>query len=218
LNIAVVIATVFNNRDKNNGILDEIREEQSKIRQELAGQEISGIPEIKVWREAYSAFGGKPKKNRSSVENLYRMALDSVELRSINKLVDIYNLISLKWMMPVGGEDIDKMKGDLVLTFAGDNENPVRLLGEQEEKPPKPGEVIYKDEEGTVCRRWNWKESDRTKLTEDSRKAIFVIEALEPTVDTVRDAAEELAKRIIDICGGETRVEVLDREKPEVEI
>ena len=71
-------------------------------------------------------------------------------------------------------------QGDVLLTFATDDEPPVHLLGEPEARPPKPGEVIYRDDLGTLCRRWNWKEAERTKLTAATRHAFLVIEGLPP--------------------------------------
>lgn len=66
-------------------------------------------PHIAPWREEYRQFGAKPKKYRSSIENLIRRISKGEEIRHINKLVDIYNIISLKYVIPVGGEDLDKM-------------------------------------------------------------------------------------------------------------
>ena len=145
LTIGVVVCKNLNNSGTQEEVQKEIREQENNIRAKYNTETLSQTPKIDVWRKTYSAFGAKPKENKSSVENLYRLVLQGVNLRHINKLVDIYNFISLKHMVPVGGEDIDKIEGDVVLTFAEPNEPTVLLLGDKEPRPPHAGEVIYKD-------------------------------------------------------------------------
>jgi DNA/RNA-binding domain of Phe-tRNA-synthetase-like protein len=129
--------------------------------------------------------------------------------------VALYNTISLRYILPVGGEDLDQIVGDIWLTVAGDNEPAVRLLGEKEARPPYPGEIIYKDEASTICRRWNWKEADRTQLTQATRHAFLVIEAIPPIPKvTVESATRELAELIQHYAGGTVRTTFLDRTNP----
>ena len=106
---------------------------------------------------------------------------------NINPLVDIYNVISLKYGLPVGGEDMDKFDGDIRLTIADGSEDFV-TLGSDRSEPPYPGEVIYKDSAGAICRCFNWRESVRTMLTDDTANAFMCIE-------TVDGASDEAFKR-----------------------
>jgi DNA/RNA-binding domain of Phe-tRNA-synthetase-like protein len=95
----------------------------------------------------------------------------------------------------------------------------VRLLGESEERASKPGEVIYKDELGAICRRWNWKEAERTKLTEDTTNVVLVIEAIPPiSREELEAAAADLSLRVRESCGGESMVTLLDRHRPELDL
>jgi DNA/RNA-binding domain of Phe-tRNA-synthetase-like protein len=131
---------------------------------------------------------------------------------SINPLVDLYNAVSLRYLLPVGGEDLDRLQGHLTLRFAGETEPEVALLGRPEPAAPEPGEVIYADDAGAVCRRWNWREAARTCLSEDTRNAILVVELLPPTEPAVLDAGlAELAVEIERRCGGKVVVSVLGR-------
>lgn len=186
---------------------------------QLGGTPLIEHPSIAVWREAYRKFGAKPKDYPSSVENLARRVLTGATLSHINNLVSLYNTISLRHLVPVGGEDLDKIVGDVWLTRAGHAELPVNLLGEKEARPPRPGEILYKDEAGAVCRRWNWKEADRTKLTAATRNAFLVIEAL-PPVDraAVEAAIHELADLVEHYCGGTVATAFLDKGRREVEL
>ncbi|MCA9382027.1 hypothetical protein KC660_01310 [Candidatus Dojkabacteria bacterium] len=209
----------FNNSGEDEEVSSLLRSEESKVEAKFSNIEVNEYPSIAVWRDAYIRFGAKPKKYPSSIENLIKRNLKGNRLPHINKLVDIYNYISLKYLVPVGGEDLDKVEGDIQLTIAGEDEVPVKLLGENEERPPYPNEVIYKDGIGTTCRRWNWKEADRTKLTEDTSNAIVVIELL-PPVDTssLEQALNELRELITRSCGGEVRTGTLDESNQSVEL
>jgi DNA/RNA-binding domain of Phe-tRNA-synthetase-like protein len=206
LNIGIVIARNVNNKGVSEEILKKIKEQERKIRSKYNIETLSQQPKIDIWRRAYSTFGAKPKENKSSVENLYRLILNGVELRHINKLVDIYNFISIKHMLPVGGEDIDRMKGYIELTFAGQNEVPILLLGDKDPRPPHEGEVIYKDDIST-------------KLTEETKNCILVIEGLQPIIkEEVKDATKELTELIREFCGGNISCDVLNKDKTEIEI
>jgi len=133
--------------------------------------------------------------------------------------VSLYNTISLRHILPVGGEDLDKIVGDVLLTRAGNDESAVFLLGEKEARAPRAGEIIYKDEVGAICRRWNWKEADRTKLTQDTKNAFLVIETLPPvTRDTVETAIRELADLVKQYCGGTVSTAFLDKDNREIKL
>ena len=217
--IGVVIAKGISNIRIIEEIQNQIREQEKEIRAKYNTETLSQNPKIDIWRKTYSAFGAKPKEHKSSVESLYRLILNGVNLRHINNLVDIYNFISLKYMVPAGGEDIDKIKGDIVLAFADTNEAPVLLLGDKEPRMPHHGEVIYKDGISTICRRWNWREADRTKLTEETKNCILVIEGFYSiSSDEIKNAAKELKELVQRFCGGDVVCYTLDKDKSEIEL
>jgi DNA/RNA-binding domain of Phe-tRNA-synthetase-like protein len=213
--LGVVTAHGIDNSGTGDALLAPLRREEERVRAALAGAQVAEHPHIVPWREAYRKFGAKPKDHPSSIENLVRRVLKGQPVPRINPLVDLYNTISLRHLVPVGGEDLDRIEGDVLLTTATDREPPVHLLGEAEARPPKPGEVIYKDGLGTLCRRWNWKEAERTKLTAATRHAVLVIEGLPPVGrELVERAAGELAALVREHCGGEIAVALADRGRP----
>lgn len=204
----------------NHGEVDEItkllREAEKETIQKVNNVPVAEHPNVLPWREAYRKFGAKPKEYPSSIENLIRRISKGEQVRHINKLVDIYNVISLRHLLPVGGEDTDKIKGDVLLTFASNDEQAIILLGEKEARPPYVNEVIYKDDNGAVCRRWNWKEADRTKLTEDTTNAFMVLEALPPVSrEELEKATSELSDLIKNYCKGEITKTILDKNNTE---
>lgn len=217
--LGVVVARGIDNTSEDGAILIGLRREEERIRERLAGAQITEHPHIAPWREAYRKFGAKPKDYPSSIENLLRRVLKGQSLPRINPLVDLYNTISLRHLVPAGGEDLDRIAGDVRLTLAKDGEAPVHLLGEPEARPPKPGEVIYRDDLGAICRRWNWKEADRTKLTAATGNAVLVVEGLPPVGrEIIASATEELAELIRGHCGGQVEAALLDRQQPEIEL
>jgi DNA/RNA-binding domain of Phe-tRNA-synthetase-like protein len=216
--VGLAAATGVRNAGEDAADAADLRRAEAGLPGHFAGVLPAEHPRIAAWREAYRRFGAKPKDHPSSVENLARRVLKGWTVPHVNRLVDLYNAISLETLLPAGGEDLDAIDGNVELTLASENEPPVRLLGEPEARPPKPGEVIYRDRAGAICRRWNWKEADRTKLTEATRSAILVVEGLPPaTREDVFRAVEELARRVRERCGATVVTAVLDRERPEFE-
>jgi DNA/RNA-binding domain of Phe-tRNA-synthetase-like protein len=149
-------------------------------------------PHLLAWREAFRAFGAK--RYRCSAEALIRRV---DEFPRINRLVDLYNACSVRWAVPVGGEDIDHVAGTVRLVFASGSEP---FDGGD---PPKPGEVVWADDAGVTCRRWNWRQGVRTRLTEDTRRAYFLFDAL-PELDdaSLASAMEDLAAGLREACPG----------------
>jgi DNA/RNA-binding domain of Phe-tRNA-synthetase-like protein len=215
--LGVVVASEIDNTGESDEILTGLRKEEARVREMFASQPIPEHARIAPWREAYRKFGAKPKDHPSSIENLVRRAAKGHALQRINTQVDLYNTISLRFLLPAGGEDLDRIQGDIHLTVAGEGEAPVKLLGEPEARPPYPGEVIYKDDLGAICRRWNWKEADRTKLTLQTRRAILVLEGLPPVgMVEIEEATEALAEMIRAHCGSTVIHAVLRRGHPEI--
>lgn len=214
--IGVVTFRGVRNAGESPEILEALRREEADAARRLAGVPVIEHPHIVPWREAYRAFGAKPKDHPSSIEGLARRVMRGQPLPHVNSLVDLYNAVSLRHLVPVGGEDLDAVEGDVELRFATDHEPAVRLLGEPEARPPKAGEVIYADSAGALCRRWNWKEADRTKLTEKTTDGFLVVEGLPPVGRTLVEATlADLAERVRRGCGGEVRTAILDRDRPE---
>lgn len=211
--IGVIVAKDIDNNTDNLEISKLLRETEANLRNTLTGVEVSEHPHIAPWRETYRKFGSNPRDYRCSAEALSRIVLRGSEIKKISPLVDLYNLISIKYILPAGAEDLDKIQGDLDLTFADGTEN-YTPLGEKENDPPKPGEVIYRDDLDVICRRWNWREGDRTKITNKTRNAVIVIEGLASI--QIKDAVQELASLIKEYCRGTITISYLDENSREI--
>lgn len=218
LYLGILIAQDLDNLGRADELWPMVSVQQVKIRANTSTETLSQIPRIASWRRAYSAFGAKPKKYKSSVESLYRMVLKEIDLRHINTVVDVYNYISIKHMVPVGGDDISRVEGDITLRFAFGGEM-FRPLNSAEIEHVKEGEVIYTDSVEVLCRRWNWRECDKTKMTEKTEEAMLVVEGLPPVNREDMDKIlEELGGLVERFCGGKNHSEILHRENPEIVI
>ncbi|MET7857690.1 phenylalanine--tRNA ligase beta subunit-related protein [Streptomyces sp. NPDC005318] len=161
-------------------------------------------PHVAAWRDTYTAFGAKPSRTRNSAEALARRALADGGLPRINLLVDLYNAISVAHLVPVGGEDTDRIKGAMRLVRSTGQE-PFRTVvgGEDTVEHPEPGEVVWCDDDGVTCRRWNWRQGVRTRLTEESVNAVFLLERLAPmTIGELEAAGAELAESLEKLSPG----------------
>lgn len=165
----------------------------------LVESQLSKNKPVAVWRDAYAKFKTK-KGARCSIENLLKRASKGNPVGHITPLVDIYNALSLRYALPFGAEDVDTFEGDLVLkiTEGGDAFNP---LGEGEE-PTLPGELAYIDDAGAVCRCWNWRDGQRTAITDTTKNAFLIIESVDPErSDDLKQAVDELADKCERLLG-----------------
>ncbi|WP_157250693.1 B3/B4 domain-containing protein [Nonomuraea typhae] len=162
----------------------------------LADASAQAVPTEKIdaWKDAYRAFGAKPQRTRPSVDALTRR----LPLPEINQVVDAYNSVSVRHALPIGGEDLDTYAGPPRLVRATGEESSEEALG-----TPEPGEVIWRDDIGVTCRRWNWRQVVRTRLTEETVNGLFLLERLEPmTLEELKVAGEELADLLTELSPG----------------
>lgn len=143
----------------------------------LSQTKLDDLPEVKLWRETFLSFGVKPRDGRSSFEALLRRVEKG--LPRIDFLTDIYNALSVKRLMPIGGENFERYQGAPKLEFAvGNEEFDTTANGELVITNPEPGEVVWRDDLGVTCRRWNWRQCVRTRLGLDTKVALFIFDGL----------------------------------------
>jgi DNA/RNA-binding domain of Phe-tRNA-synthetase-like protein len=214
----VVIARGVNNRGENQKLVELLSEVVAKATQDQSLQEIKSHPRIASWRQAYSDFGTNPNKFYCSIESLGRRARRGDQLPYINTLVALFNYFSLKHMVPSGGDDLDSVDGDLRLTLAKGDEPFTPLNSETIEYPPA-GEVIYVDNSKVMCRRWNWRQGDQTKLTPETANVAINVDCLPPvSKGEAETITGELAELVREFCGGEVKYMLLDASQNEAEI
>lgn len=193
-----------------------VRRAEQFAREALAERPVEEVPHVAAWREAYRGFGAKPQRTRHSLEALLRRAPDG--LPRVNLLTDLYNAVSVIHQVPIGGEDLGRYAGPPRLVRAtGQEPFDTMAGGESVVEHPEPGEVVWCDDDGVTCRRWNWRQARRTALTEDTTSALFILDALDPMTDgQLAAAAHELVAQLR--LGPRVRVaqRLLRAEKPAV--
>jgi DNA/RNA-binding domain of Phe-tRNA-synthetase-like protein len=173
-----------------------LRQAESAARQQLREQPAEQLPHIAAWREAYRAFGAKPQRTRNSVEALTRRV--EAGLPRVNRLTDLYNAVSVLHQLPVGGEDLSRYHGAPQLIRAtGAEPFDTAADGVSVVEHPDPGEVVWCDDAGVTCRRWNWRQARRTQLSEHTTTALFILDVLDPMTDEqVHAAADDLTAHL----------------------
>lgn len=161
---------------------------EASAKSRLADDPPESLPEIAAWREAFRDFGAKPRVARSSVEALIRRV--DAGLPRIDRLTDLYNAISVEHLVPVGGENLDRYAGPPRLVRAtGEETFDTVAHGEPVTVNADPGEVVWRDDLGVTCRRWNWRQCVRTRLDASTSSILFILDCLAPTSTEALHAA-----------------------------
>jgi len=164
---------------------------ESSVR-ELGGRPVEELEHVASWRDAYRAFGARPKRTRNSLEALTRRAGSAAGLPRVNRLTDLYNAVSVLHQVPLGGEDLNRYVGPPRLVRAtGEEPFDTVVDGADVVEHPEPGEVVWCDGAGVTCRRWNWRQGRRTQLRHHTTAALFILDALGPMTDDALDTAAD---------------------------
>jgi arginyl-tRNA synthetase len=179
-------------------------------------EELMNDANTAAFLELFKNFGANNRTFPSHVAMALRV-VEGANIPSINDVVDVYNSLSLKYFTPFGGEDLEKVYGDLVLKLAEGSETYFGI-GSTENKPPKKGELIWTDDLDITCRALNWRQCERTKITPDSKVGYFIMDGVRvEDKENIENAAKELVERITEMMGGETMVLYLDKDNLEAE-
>lgn len=212
--IGVVLLKDYQKLDESPAELQSLLEESNELAKSFVEEEpFAENPVIQVYRQAFQKFKTK-KGARSSIEALLKRAKSGKPVGTILPLVDIYNAASLRFALPCGAEDLDTFQGDLQLTLTEGGDD-FYLIGSDENNPTLPGELCYKDDAGAVCRCLNWRDGQRTMITEDTQNAFIVIELLDPSREEALEAALQfIVEQSQTYLGGQAASQILDRETP----
>lgn len=170
----------------------------------LAGGADWADAHMQAWADVFRAFGAKPQRTPCSAEALRKRVLRDGSLPAIDPVVDLYNAISLRYAIPVGGENLAAYIGQPRLVLADGSE----LFDTVKEglpamESPERGEVVWRDDQGVTCRRWNWRQGVRTRLSAADRQMWFILESLPAMpLEALQQAGAELAQGIAQMMPG----------------
>jgi DNA/RNA-binding domain of Phe-tRNA-synthetase-like protein len=207
----VILAHGLNNAPTPPDLLQAYQTEQRAVLKKIGEQPLSEIPSLAAWRAAFRLFGVDPTKYRSAAEALLRRLTKKGDIPSISALVDLCNLVSIRYALPVAAFDGRALSGPVTVRFAVGNES-FTAHDSPEPEHPEPGEVIFADPVGlVVARRWCWKQSVESTVELDTREAIITVEAQHPGGQKdIQGALKDLAILLERFMGGNFQAEVLN--------
>jgi DNA/RNA-binding domain of Phe-tRNA-synthetase-like protein len=214
----VVVARDVCNGDSPDEIVLLLRQEEARARERLKVGTLIAEPRLDSWREAFRQLGYKPGDFRPSIEALLRRVLRGQELPSINALVDIGNIVSLRHLLPVGGHAIDVLTQDIALRPSEGNEEFIPF-GSEEIEHPVPGEFIFSEGNKVLTRRWIWRQANHSLTRPETTAIEFNIDGLPPVGEAdVAAAATDVMDLVARFCRGTIRFQVLSRGEPRLEL
>ncbi|MDE1692287.1 B3/4 domain-containing protein [Streptococcus suis] len=196
--------------------LVKLLEESNEIAQKFLTEDTFSENEvIQTYRQAYQKFKTK-KGARSSIEALLKRSTSDRPVTTISPLVDIYNAASLRFGLPCGAEDLDTFVGNLQLTITEGGDE-FYLIGDENNNPTLPGEVCYKDDKGAVCRCFNWRDGERTMITDETKNAFLVMELVNSDrVEDLENALDFISQHAEKFLGVVPEKHLLDRDTPAI--
>jgi DNA/RNA-binding domain of Phe-tRNA-synthetase-like protein len=217
LTIGMVVARGLDNTHSSKEIEDLLIQAVEEVKRNFIVDKAQEHPRIKPWRTTFSKLGISGSKFPSSIESMARRILRGDPFPKINPLVDLYNSVSLRYLVPMGGHDLDTLKGNIYLKFAEGWEPFTPMGGEETMIVPK-GELVYRDDQEVLTRNWVWRQCEKDKATEKTRNIFIPIDVLgEVGKDRADEIIQELSGLIPRYLGGTIFSTILNSEKPVAE-
>jgi len=214
----IVVAKGINNKSKVKQVSDMLDENTENIRKKLVDVNLKEYPAISVYREAFIDLGINPNKYMSSIEALTKRILKGADLPKINNIVDLGNAISLKYVLPLGAHDMDKLQDDLEIRFSQDGDL-FMPFGMNEQEKVEGGELVYVSGNTIKTRKWIWRQSDEGKIDEETSNVFFPIDGfMGKNNNEVLSARDELAKTIEQLFECEIKIGFIDENNTSIEL
>jgi DNA/RNA-binding domain of Phe-tRNA-synthetase-like protein len=217
LTIGMVVAMGVENTHPSKEIDDLLTQAIEEMKKNFIGDKAQDHPRIKPWRTTFSKLGISGSKFPSSIESMARRILKGDPFPKINPLVDLYNSVSLRFLVPMGGHDLDTIQGNIHLQFA-EGWEPFTPMGGGETAVVPKGELVYRDDREVLTRNWVWRQCEKDKATEKTKNIFIPIDVLgEVGRERADETILELSQLIPRYLGGTLFSAILNRENPSVE-
>ena len=217
LTIGMLAARDVDNTHPSKEIDDLLNQAIEEVKKNFIGDKAQDHPRIKPWRTAFSKLGISGSKFPSSIESMARRILKGDPFPKINPLVDLYNSVSLRFLVPMGGHDLDTIEGNIHLQFA-EGWEPFSPMGGGETTNVPKGELVYRDDREVLTRNWVWRQCEKDKATEKTKNIFIPIDVLgEVGRERADEIILELSRLIPKYLRGTLFSAVLDSKNPSVE-
>jgi DNA/RNA-binding domain of Phe-tRNA-synthetase-like protein len=189
----VILAQGLHNGPASPDLAAAYRAEQQAVLQKIGSTPLSELAALAAWRKVFRSFGVDPTQIRSSAEALLRRLTKAGDIPSINTLVDVGNLLSIRYGLPIAVMDAAQMRGGITVKLAAGTE-PFLELGKNADTYPEAGEVVFVDAADRVhARRWCWRQSEASAAQARTTQAIITLEAHHAAArQDVENAAHDL--------------------------
>ncbi len=213
--IGLPIIRGFDNRKGKDEALTLLRDTEAALRETVTLDQFWQDQRITIYFDAFKKFGTDPEIRRPAHIALAKRVLEGGQLPNINPIVNIYNAISLKYLTPFGGENLDVLRGNFRLFVAKGGEQWFPIGGDKP-KPALTGELVWGDDIDLSTRALNWRQCERTKMTDETINGFFIMDGF---FDVNKSIMECASKEFIDVatsfCGGEATIYWMDKTHPE---
>jgi DNA/RNA-binding domain of Phe-tRNA-synthetase-like protein len=191
-------------------------DEQAAVKARIGTTALSELPSLAAWRAVFRGFGVDPTQYRCAAEALLRRLTKQGDIPNINTLVDIGNLVSIRYGIPVAVLDTAQISGGITVHFADGTES-FSDLGSSDAIYPEAGEVVFTDEAQVVhARRWCWRQSAQSAARETTTDILITVEAHHANGRAdVTAAVADLNELLAEFVGGEGRFAILDASMPQ---
>jgi DNA/RNA-binding domain of Phe-tRNA-synthetase-like protein len=217
LTIGMVVAKGMDNTRPSQEIDDLLTQAVEEVKKNFIGDKAQEHPRIKPWRAAFTKLGISGSKFPSSIESMARRILKGDPFPKINPLVDLYNSVSLRFLVPMGGHDLDTLEGNIHLRFT-EGWEPFTPMGGTETVTVPKGELVYRDDREVLTRNWVWRQCEKDKATEKTKNIFIPIDVLG---EVGRERADEiilqLSQLIPGYLGGTLFSAILTNQRPSIE-
>lgn len=215
--LGVVVARGMHNDAENALVTGMMNEQMDDFMKRMEGVNLKEYPGIKPYRDAFLSLSMNPNKFMCSVEALSKRVQKGNRLPNINPIVDLGNALSLKYSLPMGAHDIDKLDGNMTVRFSTPEDHFLPMGEEQAETMPE-NELVYVSNHTVKTRRWIWRQSDDGKIDEKTGYIFYPIDGFsDANKEAVEAATEELAKILQEEFGCEVKTGFIDKDHREVE-
>ncbi|MCE2470820.1 MAG: hypothetical protein J4G18_02780 [Anaerolineae bacterium] len=217
LSAGVIVARGMTNTPTSEALKDRYLAEQAAVKARIGDTPLSDLPSLQAWRRAFSAFGVSPTKYRSAAEALLRRLTKKGDVPCINTLVDIGNLVSIRYGLPVAIFDTRQIAAPITVHYSNGSELYTELAS-GEAMHPEPGEVVFSDENKmVVARRWCWRQSATSAANVGTTEAVITVEAHHSGGGSdIESALEDLSELLEAYAGGSYESAVLDAGNPSI--
>ena len=172
---------------------------QEQLFFELEDKPVNSFEGIQEWRALWKKLGADPNRYRPSMEAMYRRIAKQNYITPLHSAVDLNNFFSLRYEIPLGIYDLERTKGDIIITIGNAETTYLGLNGRENNLN---GIVTLQDEAGPFGSPFV--DSKRTAVTEDTTSALQVV-FLRPSMqkEAATKLVESMGQMFTQVLGGE---------------